>query len=58
MQKNIRRGIETVDVLLVNAPLIKRSKHARLSPPLGLAYIASVLLDNGYDVSAIDFNIS
>ena len=47
-----------MDVLLVNAPLKKRSKHARFNPPLGLAYIASVLIDNGYDVSAIDFNIS
>ena len=47
-----------VDVLLVNAPVKTRSKHARLNPPLGLAYIASVLLKNGYRVTAEDFNVT
>ena len=47
-----------MDILLVNAQLKVLTRHASASPPLGLAYIASVLLDNGYDVSAIDFNIS
>jgi len=46
-----------MDILLVNAPEKKRTGHAGLNPPLGLAYIASVLLNNGYDVSAIDFNV-
>ena len=35
-----------------------RSKHARLNPPLGLAYIASVLLNHGYRVTAEDFNVT
>ncbi len=46
-----------MDILLVNAPAKRISKHAKLNPPLGLAYIASVLLQAGYDVSAIDFNV-
>ncbi|MDD4876724.1 MAG: radical SAM protein [Dehalococcoidales bacterium] len=34
------------------------SRHASLSPPLGLAYIASVLNEAGYTISVVDFNIS
>jgi anaerobic magnesium-protoporphyrin IX monomethyl ester cyclase len=45
-------------VLLINAPVSRLSPHARLAPPLGLAYIASVLLADGHDVSAVDFNVS
>lgn len=47
-----------MDVTLVNAPVRKRNEHARLSPPLGLAYIASALMADGFSVSAIDFNVS
>jgi len=47
-----------MDVTLINAPVTLRNEHARLSPPLGLAYIASALMDNGFRVSAIDFNVS
>ena len=47
-----------MDILLVNAPEKKRSEHAGQNPPLGLAYIAAVLLRAGYNISAIDFNIS
>jgi radical SAM superfamily enzyme YgiQ (UPF0313 family) len=47
-----------MDILLVNASIKSTSKHASLNPPLGLAYIASVLLRAGYSVSVIDFNIS
>ncbi len=47
-----------MDILLVNAPTPSLSKHAGLAPPLGLAYIAAVLLRAGYSVSAIDFNVS
>jgi radical SAM superfamily enzyme YgiQ (UPF0313 family) len=47
-----------VDVTLVNAPVTVRNEHARLSPPLGLAYIASALRNHGFSVSAIDFNVS
>jgi radical SAM superfamily enzyme YgiQ (UPF0313 family) len=45
-------------ILLINAPVSKPSPHARLAPPLGLAYIASMLLAESHDVSAIDFNVS
>jgi radical SAM superfamily enzyme YgiQ (UPF0313 family) len=47
-----------MDVTLVNAPVRLRNEHARLSPPLGLAYIASVLQEAGFSVSAVDFNVS
>ena len=47
-----------MDVLLVNASVKEINRHAGLEPPLGLAYIASVLRENGYDVSAVDFNIT
>ncbi|MDI3281341.1 MAG: cobalamin-dependent protein [Bacillota bacterium] len=45
-------------VALINAPVAKRSPHARLAPPLGLAYLGAVLLREGHEVSAIDFNVS
>ena len=45
-------------IVLINAPVKRPSPHARLAPPLGLAYIASALLKEGHDVRAIDFNIS
>jgi anaerobic magnesium-protoporphyrin IX monomethyl ester cyclase len=45
-------------VLLVNASVRAPSRHARLSPPLGLAYIAGVLLAHGYDVAAEDCNLT
>ncbi|HEY3317773.1 MAG TPA: radical SAM protein [Coriobacteriia bacterium] len=45
-------------ILLVNAPVTVTNAHARLSPPLGLAYIASALRHEGHRVSAVDFNVS
>ena len=47
-----------MDILLVNASVKARSKHARLSPPLGLAYIGAVLLGERYSVSAEDCNLT
>jgi radical SAM superfamily enzyme YgiQ (UPF0313 family) len=47
-----------MDVTLINAPVKLRNEHARLSPPLGLAYIASALMQAGFTVSAVDFNVS
>lgn len=47
-----------MDILLVNASVKARSRHSRLSPPLGLSYIASVLLMNGYRVTAEDCNLT
>lgn len=48
------------DVLLVNSPVRRTMAdwHAGMSLPLGLAYIATVLLQNGYRASIIDFNVS
>ncbi|MHB9003016.1 MAG: B12-binding domain-containing radical SAM protein [Coriobacteriia bacterium] len=45
-------------ILLINAPVTVRNPHAHLSPPLGLAYIASSLRAEGHRVSAIDLNVS
>jgi len=45
-------------ILLVNAPVTVRNPHARLTPPLGLAYIGSALRPEGHRVSAVDFNVS
>lgn len=45
-----------MDVLLVNAGVKLRNKHSRLSPPLGLAYIGSVLQRNEFSVAALDMN--
>jgi anaerobic magnesium-protoporphyrin IX monomethyl ester cyclase len=46
-----------MDVLLVNAPVKKISRHASLAPPLGLLYIAATLKHAGYTVKIIDFNV-
>lgn len=45
-------------ILLVNAPVTVSNAHAHLSPPLGLAYIASALRNVGHRVSALDLNVS
>lgn len=47
-----------MEIVLINAPVTKVSPHSKLALPLGLAYIASVLIQEGRTVSAIDFNIS
>lgn len=47
-----------MEIVLVNAPVTKVSPHSKLAIPLGLAYIASVLLKEGRKVEVIDFNIS
>ncbi len=45
-----------MEILLINAPVVKLSPHARRTPPLGLAYLGAVLLKAGYKVSALDLN--
>lgn len=47
-----------MDVLLLNAPVTVRNEHARLTPPLGLAYIAAALDERGFSVGAVDLNVS
>lgn len=47
-----------MSIILVNAPVTKVSPHSKLTLPLGLAYIAAVLLKEGREVIAKDFNIS
>lgn len=47
-----------MEIVLINAPVTKVSPHSKLAIPLGIAYIASVLLQEGREVGAIDFNIS
>ena len=46
-----------MDIILVNAPK-KKSEHSSLAPPLGIGYIAAILLRAGYDTSVIDLNVS
>jgi radical SAM superfamily enzyme YgiQ (UPF0313 family) len=45
-------------VLLIEAPVAIVTPHAHLSPPLGLAYVAQHLLDDGHEVRILDLNIT
>ncbi|MCE5202757.1 MAG: B12-binding domain-containing radical SAM protein [Actinomycetia bacterium] len=45
-------------VLLFNAPVARLSIHAQVSPPLGLAYLASFLREHGHEVEVVDLNLS
>ncbi|PKQ15684.1 MAG: hypothetical protein CVT67_08155 [Actinobacteria bacterium HGW-Actinobacteria-7] len=45
-------------VLLFQAPVSIRSPHAHLSPPLGLAYVAQFLIDQGHEVDLVDLNLT
>jgi len=47
-----------MDVILFNAPVTVRNEHARLTPPLGLAYLAAALRQAGFSASGVDFNVS
>ena len=47
-----------MDVLLINARLKEVTQHACLSLPLGLSYMGAVLGKAGYDISAIDLNVT
>jgi anaerobic magnesium-protoporphyrin IX monomethyl ester cyclase len=48
-----------LDVLLINAPvkMPEVDRHARMGPPLGLAYMAALLEKNDFRVEAIDMNV-
>jgi radical SAM superfamily enzyme YgiQ (UPF0313 family) len=50
--------VGSVRVLLVEAPVTIVTSHSRLSPPLGLAYVAQHLLDAGHVVQIADLNIT
>ena len=41
-------------VALVTPPLLEKVAHHPLFPPLGLAYMAAVLEQNGFEVKIID----
>ncbi len=45
-------------VLLFQAPVSIRSPHAHLSPPLGLAYVAQYLIEQGHEVDLVDLNVT
>ena len=45
-----------MDVLLLNARVKNPNYHAAMTPPLGLAYIGAVLLEDGFSVEAKDLN--
>jgi len=45
-------------ILLINSPVARTSAHARLSPPLGIAYLAGHLRERGHDVALLDLNLT
>jgi radical SAM superfamily enzyme YgiQ (UPF0313 family) len=47
-----------MDVLLVNVSLNKVIAYAAMTLPVGLAYLGAVLREAGYDVSAVDLNVT
>ncbi len=47
-----------MDVLLIEAPLSQVSEKKVDMPPLGLAYIAAILRQKGFNVRILDMNIS
>jgi anaerobic magnesium-protoporphyrin IX monomethyl ester cyclase len=47
-----------MEMILFNAPVKSRTRHSRLTPPLGLGYIAASIMRAVYQVSALDFNVS
>ena len=45
-------------ILLINAPVSRLSPHARVAPPLGIAYLAAHIRQTGHEVEILDLNIS
>lgn len=45
-------------ILLINSPVTRLSPHARVAPPLGIAYLASHMRAHGHEAEILDFNIS
>lgn len=45
-------------ILLINSTVSRPSPHARVSPPLGIAYLASYLRERGHEVHLLDLNVA
>lgn len=45
-------------ILLLQAPVALHTGHSHLSPPFGLAYVATHMLDEGHRVEIVDLNVS
>jgi len=45
-------------ILLLQSPTATETSHACQSPPLGIAYVAQALLDEGHDVEIVDLNVT
>ncbi|MHB1452260.1 MAG: B12-binding domain-containing radical SAM protein [Coriobacteriia bacterium] len=45
-------------ILLINSPVSRLSPHARVAPPLGIAYLAAHVRAHGHEADILDFNIS
>jgi radical SAM superfamily enzyme YgiQ (UPF0313 family) len=52
------REVFGMRVLLLQAPVSIRSPHSKLSPPLGLAYVAQYLIDRGHSIELLDLNVT
>ena len=45
-------------VLLINSPVSRTSPHAKVAPPLGVAYLAGHLRAHGHEVEVLDLNLT
>lgn len=45
-------------ILLINSPVSRTSPHSRVSPPLGLAYLAGYARGAGHELEILDLNLS
>ena len=45
-------------ILLINSPVSRMSPHAKVAPPLGVAYLAGHARAAGHDVEVLDLNVS
>lgn len=45
-------------ILLINSPVTRTSPHAKLAPPLGVAYLAGYARAHGHEVEVLDLNLT
>jgi len=45
-------------ILLINSPVSRPSPHAKLAPPLGIAYLAGYARAAGHELELLDLNLS